>query len=244
MIRKAFFIIGALTLFMTAPENAVCALPGSDQLTLTYEARLSGKVYDFALDAEGDYYLAESWATGDVMLLSGEKVTGERLKYNAYLDELIWLSPGNHQSVQIDKRLVSQFSVTLPGEGQPRVFHRLFFHDDREQPHAEGQYAELLYDGDVSLFAHRRVVQSGERVETVGGSLRAIPQLNADPVYYIMMPDERIKELSRFSRRALQGIFPDKQREVRALLRREQPMIRSEADLIRAVFLIEENILF
>ncbi len=243
MIREAFFIIGALTLFMAMPENVACASPGSDQLTLTYEARLSGKVYDFALDAEGDYYLAESWATGDVILLSGEKVTGERFKYNAYLDELIWLSTRNHQSVQIDKRLVSQFSVTFPGEDQPRLFHRISIHDGRE-PYAEGQYAELLYDGDVSLFAHRRVVQSGERVETVGGSLRAIPQLNADPVYYIMTPDEQIKELSRFSRRALRGIFPDKQQEVRSLLRREQPMIRSEADLIRAVSLIEENILF
>ncbi len=243
MIRNAFFILGALTLFLMVPENHACAFSGSNQLTLDYKAKLSGEVYDFALDAEGDYYLAESWAIGDVSLLSGEKVAGQRLRYNAYLDELIWLSPRGQQSVQIDKQLVESFSVTLPGESQPRVFQRLFF---RDGPHLreEGTYAELLHDGDVSLFVHRRVVQSGERVETVGGSLRAVPQLTADPVYYVETPDGQLKELSRLSRRALQGVFPDQQREIRSFLRRAQPMIRSEADLVRAISLIEENITF
>lgn len=243
MIRNVFLIIGALTLLLAVPGKYACASSGSDQLTLGYEARLAGKIYDFALDAEGDYYLAEGWAMGDVLLLSGDKVSGERVKYNAYLDELIWLSPRNQQAVQIDKRLVKEFSMILPGEDHPRVFRRLFLRDGQAL-HEDGQYAELLHDGDVSLFVYRRVLQSGERVKTVEGRLRAIPQLEADPVYYILMPDGQLKELSRLSRRSLQGMFPDHQQEIRSLLRSEQRMIRSEADLIRAMFLIEENIAF
>ncbi len=243
MIRNALLIIWALTPLLNESVNPAYASSGNDQLTLDYKAKLSGKVYEFAMDAEGDYYLAESWAMGDVVLLSGDKVASERLKYNAYLDELIWLSPRAQQAVQIDKRLVKQFSVNLSGEDQPRVFRRLFLRDGQAM-HEDGKYAELLYDGDVSLFVNRRVVQSGERVKTVEGSLRAIPQLDADPVYYILMPDDQLKELNRLSRRSLQGMFPDQQQEIRSLLRSEQRMIRSESDLVRAMSLIENNIVF
>lgn len=242
MIQKMSFFAGVLILFLSLPEKAECAPSGSDQRTLTYEARLSGKVYGFALESEGNYYLAENWAEGEVILLSGEKVTGEHFKYNAYLDELIWLSVRNHQPVQIDKQMVKQFSIKQPGASEPRVFQRLSLQDG-PYSHLDGKYLELLHDGIVSVFVHRRIVQSGERMQSVEGSLRAVPQLTADPLYYIITPGDQIKELSRFGRRALQAMFPNRQQEVRSLLRREQPMIRSEADLIRAISLIEKNIL-
>ncbi len=242
MIRYFFFsIIPVLILFVIMPANRSSAASGDNPLTLAYDVRLSGQVYDFSMDAEGGYYFIDNWANGHVTLTSGEKVSGERLKYNAYLDELVWLSAESYRPVQIDKRLVKQFSITLPGQDHPAVFHRISI-DEAFESDPVHTYVQLIYDGDISLFVHRRVVKTGERLKTVRGSLHAIPKLDDDPVYYIITSDDQIKELSRLSRRALYGIFPDNRQDIRNILRDERLLIRSETDLIRAVSLIEHKI--
>ncbi len=204
-----------------------------------YEPRLSGEVYTFLMRANGSYYLNENWVKGDVLLISGEKAHDKRLKYNTYLDELIWLSSKTYQPVKVDKNLVREFSVNLPGEQEPAIFHNITI-DVAFRSEPLNIFAHSLYDGNISLVAHRRVIKTGERLTSEGGTLISVPRLEPDPVFYIVKPDNEAHEVSRFSRRALYRIFPEQRDEIRTALRRERIWIRSENDLIRAVAIIDE----
>ncbi len=208
-------------------------------VTLDYAVRLSGEVYHFFMQADGNYYLADNWVEGDVELVTGEKVHGELLKYNTYLDELIWLSSRTYQPVKADKKLVSQFSLALPGVAEAALFRNITISVPLEAD-SVNLYAQQLYEGNISLVAHRRVVISGERQESYRGGMQSIPRLTADPVFYIVTGDHEAFEVSRFSRRSLYRIFPDYRSEIRAALRNEGLLIRSEADLIRAVSIIDD----
>jgi len=210
-----------------------------DPVTLDHEVRLSGEVYHFFMQADGSYYLADNWAEGTVELVTGEKVHGELLKYNAYLDELIWLSSRTYQPVMADKKLVRQFSLALPGVAEEAVFRNITISVPLVAD-SVNIYAQQLYAGTISLVAHRRVVQSGERQESYRGGMQSIPRLTADPVYYIVTGDQEAFEVNRLSRRSLYRIFPEHRREIRAALRSEGLLIRSETDLIRAVSMIDE----
>jgi len=89
-------------------------------------------------------------------------------------------------------------------------------------------------------MAQRRVVKTGERLTSVRGTHISVPRLEADPVFYIVMPDNEAFEVGRLNRRALYRIFPEYRSEIRTALRRENIWIRSESDLVRAVALIDE----
>ncbi len=208
-------------------------------LLSVFEPRLSGEIYTFTMRADGNYYLNENWLKGDVALISGETVHDKLLKYNIYLDELIWLSSKTYKPVKVDKKLVKEFTINLPDSREPVLFRNITidvaFRDD-----PLNIFAHKLYEGNISLVAQRRVRQTGERFTSERGTHISVPRLEPDPVYYIIMPDNKAREVGRLNRRALYRIFPDYRSEIRTALRRENVWIRSENDLVRAVGIIDE----
>lgn len=210
-------------------------------ITKEYEPRLSGELYRFTLRADGKYYLYDNWVKSTILLTSGEKVIGERVKYNNYLDELIWLSSKTYKPVKLDKKLVDEFYIQLPNQREPMVFKNISF-DVAFSDESRNIFAHSLYEGNISLMAHRRVIRTGERLTSVDGSLISIPRLQSDPVFYIIKDDDVAYEINRFNRWSLYRIFPEYRSEIRAAFRSERLWIRSEDDIIRAVKIIDEEI--
>ncbi len=202
------------------------------------EVRLSGRLYSFNMDSDGSYYLKDNWVKGSVTLTNGETAEGVLLNYNTYLGELIWLSEETYRVVQVDKNLVKQFTLDQPGVSGPAVFQRLRISMPLEGDSAN-IYVQQLYKGDIMLAVRRRVVVTGERLESTRGTLRSVPRLRSDPVYYIIAEGSDAYEISRLNRRSLYSIFPEKRREIRAGFRDERLYIRTEQDLIRAVSVID-----
>ncbi len=206
-------------------------------MTIEPDVRISGKLYSFTMDSDGSYYLADNWAEGSVTLTNGETARSELLKYNSFLGELIWLAPETYTAVQVDKNLVRRFTLNLPGMTEPAVFQRLRIRVPLEAD-SMNIYAQQLYSGDIGLVARRRVVVTGERLESTRGTLRSVPRLRPDPVYYVLIDGTDAYEVNRLNRRSLYRIFPEHRREIRAGFRDERLYIRSEQDLIRAVSII------
>ncbi len=210
-----------------------------DDITLKREPKLSGEVYSFTMQAEGSYYLNRNWSDGDVLLATGEKVKNELFKYNGFLDELVWLNAKTYQPVKVDKEMVEEFTLYLPGERRPFVFQNITI-DIALSAETKNIFAHSLYEGEISLVAHRRIIRTGQSLRSGEGTLYAVARLKPEPVFYIVMPDNKAFEVRRFSRRSLYRIFPDHRRELRSAFRDRGLRIRSENDLIQAVDVVDQ----
>lgn len=238
MIKRFFVHILFLSVVFPVCLSA-SGIDDNETSVLGFEPRLSGELYDFFLRADGSYYLHNTWLEGDVLLVSGKKARGERLKYNIFLDELIWLSSKTYQPVKLDKKLIKEFYIALPNQRERMVFSNITF-ETAYSSEKKNIYAHKLYEGNISLMAHRRVIRTGERLASHRGTQISVPRLEQNPVFYIITEDNIAYEVGRFSRRALYSIFPEHRSEIRAAFRRERLRIRSENDMVRAVKMIDE----
>lgn len=208
------------------------------QLFPPAQVRLSGEVFSFTIHSDGSMYFNDDWVPGEVTLTTGESVEVEKLRYNGFLDQLIWLNPANFQQIQVDKQMVQSFTMKLPYYEEELFFENITF-----KPWFEANpiniYGHVLYNGDIKLLAHRRVTKKGEVLENVGSALVARAELESSPVFYILMPDNQAHAVRRFNRRTLYRIFPERADKIRSEFRKEHLRIRNENDLIKAVQIID-----
>lgn len=211
-------------------------------ITLRFEPQLSGEIYRFNMQSTGDsYYFSDIWLNGDVLLESGKTVLDESLKYNIYTDELVWMSGIKKQQVKVEKELVKGFTINIAGEEKPLVFKKIPLSESLSSK-PKNTFLQELYEGEVSLMAHRRVIKSGKRLSRSGKSLISVINLRLKPIFYIVTPDNEIIEIGRFKKLSLYRIFSDNRDEIRKAFRSEKISIQSEADLIRAVAIIDRVI--
>lgn len=203
------------------------------------QARLSGEVFNFSLHSDGSMYYPQDWNKGRVTLLTGEIVEVEQLRYNGYLDELIWLNPANFQQIQIDKQMVQSFSLQVPYLPDSLYFENITFKRWYD-PTPMNIYGQMMYEGNIRLLVHRRIHSKREVIEERGNALVARAQLKADPIFYILMPDNQAREIKRFNRKALYSLFPEHSEQIKAAFRNNRMRIRNEAELIEAVKIIDQ----
>ncbi len=209
-----------------------------EPLLLDFEARLSGEVFTFHMQADGSQYLFENWVKGDVSFISGKSLKDQSFRYNGYLDELIWLHPSFYKPVKADKYQIESFTLYPPG-GDTLIFENISF-KPRFESDSLHFFAQKLYTGDISLVAYRQIKRTGETLESIGPRLVARPKIEPEPVYYLILPDDQVHEVRRLNRRSLYRIFSDERRAIREGFRRECLRINNERDLIKAVGIIDE----
>ncbi len=236
------FIAGLFSLALVLSAAAAVGTGGGAQArTMDFEPRISGEVFISTMQADGSPYLHDDWVKGDLLLLDGSLVRGQDVRYNGYLDALIWRQPRSLQSVKVAKDMVRQFVLYPPGPDS------LVFQNITLRPWYESEsvnlFAQILYKGEISLVVHQRIRRTGETLESRGARIISRPRIEHDPVFYVLMPDNEARELRRHSRRSLSRLFPEQRTDVRAALRNEGVRINSQEDLVRAIRVID-NLFF
>ncbi len=225
-----------IILFGAIPIVAQTDTVNNGPQTLGTQARLSGSVFTFFMQARGSQYFKEEWMEGSVVLSSGEKVTGELLRYNAYLDELLWMPAFGSNPVMVDKGLVDHFFINT-------MHDTLLFRKTDYLPGirdiGKGIFLQELYTGEYSLFAHRKVVQKRESVESIGNSTFARPYIQPETDYYMISNRGDVLAFSRLGNRRFSRLFEGRERDVRRILREEGIRISDERGLIQAIQLID-----
>ncbi|MEE4176284.1 MAG: hypothetical protein V2I46_02120 [Bacteroides sp.] len=211
----------------------------NDAMVPPNQARLSGEVFSFSLNSQGSMYLLQEWNPGRVTLTTGEVVEVKQLRYNGYLDQLIWLNPANFQPIQIDKQMVRSFSLLVPYLEDSLYFENITFKRWYE-PNPINIYAQMMYQGGIRLLVHRSIHTKREVIENRGNALVARAQLKPNPAYYILMPDNQAREVKRFNRKALYRLFPEHSQEIKDAFRSQRLRIRNEDELIEAVKIIDQ----
>lgn len=202
------------------------------------EPRLYGEVYNTELPTHGSPFLFTEWAEGSIFLSSGEVARDKMLRYNGFMDELFWFNPDNNSSVILDKRAVSGFSIPDPLTGDSLNFRRLTL----QLPYSTGQteaFAEVLYEGDFSLFVHRRIEEDGKHVVFRNNRRVELPSLKHKPIYLIKLPGHGLVQITRMRKSFFYDLMPGMRDAMRQALSNHPSRLRNERVLIDAVRVLD-----
>ncbi len=223
----------------TPPVTAAKEINSEDKDTeKLFEQGLSGRVTPPPRRLIGDqHYPDEEWHRGDVTLEHGQVVYNKLLRYNGYLDELFWLYEGDYQQVLIDRNMVKEFRFRSVFTGETTLFRKL----EIDSPLFIGKneiFAEILYEGDISVYTCRRVIETARGDYMLGNIIYGGMRIKPSHVYIIRLPDGTMHTTRRISRRSILGMFPDNRREVRRLLREHNMIPRTEQELVKTAIIL------
>lgn len=205
-----------------------------------FEQGLSGKLSMPPRQPIGNqHYPVEEWLSGSVTLENGIVVKNKMLRYNGYIDELFWLFEGDYQQIQVDKYFVKKFHLHVPRKEKPLIFHRI----KADSPILIGRdeiFGELLYEGDVRLYAYRRIEGSRSGEYWIGDVPYGGPVISPRPLYILMLSDGTPRIIQRIRRRNILNLFHENRGELRGLLRENSLFrLRKEHDMIETARILD-----
>jgi len=150
---------------------------------------------------------------------------------------LIWITD-NYQQVKLDKESVDGFCLNEKYTNRSYCFEKIRI---REELSADSAlvYAQLLYKGNLSLYAYRKVVHTGATESQDRHYI--IDEFEKKPGYYFKFADNHTAGFKRISKKNILKIFPGKKEEITDLFRSaRQRQFKTEEDLIQVAALLNE----
>jgi hypothetical protein len=202
-----------------------------------FEPKLSGEIYQKKTGIMGKQYYNNDWAESDIKLSSGEMVVNKQLKYNAFIDEVIWLPADSSRQVKLEKHFIDEFCFKNYN-GKSIRFKRL--HTRLPQmTDSTDIFVEVLLEKKASLYVFRNVRITGIINTVEDGVLYSFDRLEPQPVYFLILPDRKTVAFKKIGRNVLLKVLPAEYRTaVKGIIQQKYHSIQSEADLINLVDLI------
>lgn len=190
-------------------------------------------------------YPSGDWLPGTVLLDHGRKVSKDFLRYNGYTDELFWLYEGDFRQIQIDRKMVNEFSLNPSWSDHPLVFRRIKVNSPLYIGKSE-IFGQLLYEGNISLYAYRRVIETRLGDKRVNNRLIGGMIIKPSHLYVFVMPDGTTRVTKKTGRGKIAAMFPEHRKEIRRMLRKNRVRSGNEQGLIDAtrlinIFLMEKS---
>ena len=201
------------------------------------EPVLFGEIYTQQPQVHGTPFFNEDWARGDIYLANGTVADGKMLKYNGLTDQLHWYDGSRNATIILDGALIKGFSIQYPNNTDPLVFRKIA---QGIPVDGGGQFLQVLYDGDFSLYVHRKVEERGRRVVHRNDRRVELPNLEAHPVYYADVPGVGLVEIRRMRKSFLYGLVPGSENAIRQALSGHPSGLRNEHVLTAAIKAIDE----
>jgi hypothetical protein len=100
------------------------------------------------------YQCDHDWTNGDLVLYNGEVIKNKILRYNGFLDEIIWLRKSDYRCGLVVKETIKEFSL-YPVNQKRRHFKKYFLYNIVEG--RREKFVEILVEGDFEFFSYRRI---------------------------------------------------------------------------------------
>lgn len=203
-----------------------------------FRTKLIGEMYATEARHIGDIFFNNYWTESTLLLTSGEKIEGEKIKYHGYLDEVIWYNNSNFSTFILDKEYISEF-WTKDSLNFPVHFKHLLVSDSAGH-RPKDIYAQVAVEGATSLFIQRRVITLPDEVVAGQFGLYAKKAYGQAPIYYIQIPTGQFLTLRGLSRRGFLNLFPENNETLLSLIRKHGIKLKTERGLIQLIQLMND----
>jgi hypothetical protein len=201
--------------------------------------RLTGEVYFREPEHIGEIFYNDKWTESTLLLSTGEEIGGEKIRYNGFLDAVIWLNMSSLSQYKLDKSYVNAFRFTNDSN-LPIYFKRIDISDSTDREPKE-IYVEVAVEDNISLYIQRRIIKCPDEIVEKESGRYSIRVYESAPVYYIKLPTNRYLKMSKLRRKSFLNLFHRQKESVSDLIRKNHINLRSERGLIEAIELMNKT---
>jgi hypothetical protein len=178
-------------------------------------------------------YFNRDWLLGDIYLANGETVRNKYIKYNKFLDELLWLDTASNKVIMLDKEGILQFHF-LNFQGDTSVYFKSITAKRYTLADSTKILGQEIYNGEISLFIQHNIIIEQRELVKVNGIVCQKNVYGEEPIYYLQLMNNKVVALTRISRESLSAIFPDIKDQIRKFFRENRQMgFNTNAELAR-----------
>jgi hypothetical protein len=195
-----------------------------------FEPRLCGTVYEMAVGYKGSQFYNNEWANADILLSNEENISNKLLRYNGFIDEVIWKNNTEQVDVKLEKHFINEF-VFKNYNGKSIRFKRILVKLPGIADSTE-IFVEVLAESKSSCYVFRKIMVKGYDLKVVNGLTYISDNLAAQPQYYLVLPDKEIILFRHISKRSILKALPEKYMEsAKSLIQKNHLSLRSEDNL-------------
>lgn len=203
-----------------------------------FEPKLCGEIFRMKTGTIGEQFYNVDWAVGDIKLNTGEMAVKKLLKYNAFMDELIWLQTDSLWQVKLEKHFIDEFCLRNY-YGRSVLFRRIRLKLPRMTDTAD-VFLEVLTEKNASLYVFRNVIIQGTVNRVIGGIQYSFNKLVPQPEYILILPGGGRYTFKKIGRIALLKALPEDYRAVvNEIIRQNNLSLMDENDLVKLTDLID-----
>lgn len=159
------------------------------------------------------------WLKGNIVFVNGTTAKNNMLRYNCWKDELIWLRDSDFKRGTVIKSLVSEFTT-----GTKRFIN----YYDSIGLIKQNIYLEVLAEGDISLYCHRKV-----------SYIKSSDTFSNKHQFYI--EKNGVLNKVKLRKSSFMAIFTEnEQKELKGILREKRLKFKDEYQLAIALMLFNE----
>jgi hypothetical protein len=203
-----------------------------------YKPKLTGELF-VEKKYKGSQYATSEWANSIIVLCTGDTVWGEKIKYNGYLDEVIWLHSKNFNKFKLDKSTISEFWIKT-SDSLTIHYKQMSIPTILDN---EKIFIETLCEGNLSLYIHRKINQQGVSEENEEGTHYELEILEPDNTYFFKLPTGQWIGMHKLDMNHFLKAMPDQKQAIIQLAKKYHLKFKSENQCIKLIQLINKEIL-
>lgn len=198
-----------------------------------FAPKLTGELYVHEGKHKGSVFFNDRWVESTLLLSTGDTLRGVKLKYQGFLDEVVWYNTVNYNNFIIDKAFVGAFWTT-DSLNRPVCFKHIQVRDSGAT-RPKDFFAQVAYQGRYTLYIQRRIVRLPDETIVTDKGLYAYTAYGPAPVYYIQLPDGSFRVLRHLNRIAFLSLFPERKKELAGLIRKHGIRMHTEKGLTELI---------
>jgi len=178
---------------------------------------LAGELFQPDIPPDLSTYFNPDWLMGEILLSDSVLIRDVKIRYNGLLDELFLLEPESNKTIKLDREAILRFHFKN-FNGDTSVYFRKLKVKRESFPDSIEIFGQELFEGKVSLYLQHSFYYAGSKSVQLNKRYVLKDNYQKEPIYYIYIPDNKIVQFKRFSRKNIYTSFPDKKLQIKKYL--------------------------
>jgi len=201
------------------------------------QTKLTGETWFEQKGYNGEQFFNKAWMLSDIILTTGETVYGEKVKYNGFLDELIWVNRTLNQQFKLDKQLIKEFRLKTE-KGQITHFKQLKIIKPDSTNKPSEVFAEVEVEGKISFYIQRKISVVNADYITIDGILCKQEIIKPTPQYYLKLLSSDFMLLKKIKLKFFMQLLPTQKKQIDFVMRKNNLKLKTEEDLVKLINLL------
>lgn len=220
-----YFII--INTSLVAQGQSVSCIPDSLMYFPDYE-RITARAFINQLPSKEEQFY-NFWTKGHIVFSNGKQSETCMLRYNSWLDELLWLRQSDYRAGIVPKEGIREFVFYANERSEEKRFEKVYLNENILKQR-EYIYLEKLATGKLNFFCRRKKEY-----------LKNTDDFKVQDTYYLKK-GENFARINLKRSELLQKLSEEEKIRMKQIIKSERLKVRRESDMVKAINNFNKNL--